>query len=162
TGAAENGSSRGPSLAVDSRAVAFASDASNLVAADTNSVTDVFVRDARPDAGRGYWLVASDGGVFAYGQAGFFGPAGSTRLNRPIVAMTPTPTGGGYWLVASDGGIFSFGDARFLGSAGGIRLNQPIVAAAATPTGLGYRLVASDGGIFSFGDAKFLGSTGGT
>jgi len=27
---------------------------------------------ATPDR-RGYWLVASDGGVFAYGDAGFYG-----------------------------------------------------------------------------------------
>jgi hypothetical protein len=27
---------------------------------------------ATPD-GMGYWLVASDGGIFAYGDAGFFG-----------------------------------------------------------------------------------------
>ena len=26
---------------------------------------------------RGYWLVASDGGVFAYGDAGFYGSTGS-------------------------------------------------------------------------------------
>jgi Tol biopolymer transport system component len=160
-GAAENGSSRGPALAADSRAVAFSSDATNLAAADTNSVSDVFVRDARPDAGRGYWLVASDGGVFAYGQAGFFGSAGSTRLNRPIVAAARAPSGGGYWFVASDGGVFSFGDAPFAGSMGAVKLNAPIVGLTPTPTGRGYWLVASDGGIFSFGDARFLGSTGG-
>jgi Tol biopolymer transport system component len=161
TGAAENGSSRGPSLAADSRAVAFSSDATNLVAADTNNVSDVFVRDARPDAGRGYWLVSSDGGVFAYGQAGFFGSAGSTRLNRPIVAAGRAPSGGGYWFVASDGGVFSFGDAPFAGSMGAGKLNAPIVGLTPTPTGRGYWLVASDGGIFSFGDARFFGSTGG-
>jgi hypothetical protein len=34
-----------PSISADGRFVAFASDAYNLVPADTNSVTDVFVRD---------------------------------------------------------------------------------------------------------------------
>jgi hypothetical protein len=108
----------------------------------------------------GYWLVASDGGIFAFGKAGFFGSTGSLHLNKPIVGMAATPDGNGYWLVASDGGIFTFGDANFFGSTGAIRLNQPIVGMAATPDGLGYWLVASDGGIFSFGDAKFFGSTG--
>ena len=111
-------------------------------------------------SGHGYWLVASDGGVFSYGDARFLGSTGSIQLNQPIVGMAATPDGGGYWLVASDGGIFSFGDARFFGSTGSIRLNQPIVGMAATPDGGGYWLVASDGGIFSFGDAQFFGSTG--
>jgi hypothetical protein len=108
----------------------------------------------------GYWSVASDGGIFAFGAAGFHGSTGALRLNRPVVGMASTADDQGYWLVASDGGIFSFGDARFYGSTGGIHLNQPIVGMAATPDGGGYWLVASDGGIFSFGDAAFRGSTG--
>ena len=114
---------------------------------------------ATPDGG-GYWLVASDGGIFTYGDAQFYGSSGAIRLNKPIVGMAATPDGGGYWLVASDGGIFSYGDAQFYGSTGAIRLNRPIVGMAATPDGGGYWLVASDGGIFSFGDAQFYGSTG--
>ncbi len=109
---------------------------------------------------KGYWLVASDGGIFSYGDAGFFGSTGAITLNKPIVGMTATPDGEGYWLVASDGGIFSFGDSNFYGSTGAITLNKPIVGMDSTPDGKGYWLVASDGGIFSFGDAKFYGSTG--
>ena len=112
-----------------------------------------------PD-GRGYWLVASDGGVFAFGDAGFFGSTGSLVLNRPIVGMAPTTDGRGYWLVASDGGVFTFGDAGFFGSTGSLVLNRPIVAMAPTPDDRGYWLVASDGGVFAFGDAGFFGSTG--
>jgi glucose/arabinose dehydrogenase len=111
--------------------------------------------------GAGYWLVASDGGIFAFGDARFFGSTGGRRLNSPIVGMAATPSGRGYWLVAGDGGIFAFGDAPFLGSTGGLRLNQPVVGMAATASGQGYWLVASDGGIFAYGDAPFLGSTGG-
>ena len=37
--------------------------------------------------GKGYWLVASDGGVFAYGDAGFYGSTGALTLNKPIVGM---------------------------------------------------------------------------
>jgi hypothetical protein len=111
--------------------------------------------------GKGYWLVASDGGIFSYGDAKFFGSAGGQSLNRPIVGMAATPDGKGYWFVASDGGIFSYGSAKFFGSAGGENLRKPVVGMAATPTGKGYWLVASDGGIFSYGDAKFFGSAGG-
>jgi hypothetical protein len=112
-------------------------------------------------AGTGYQLVASDGGVFNYGSAGFFGSTGNIHLNAPIVGMADTPDGAGYWLVASDGGIFTYGDAGFFGSAGALHLNAPIVGMAATPDGGGYWLVASDGGIFTYGDAGFHGSVGG-
>ncbi len=108
----------------------------------------------------GYRFVASDGGVFDFGGAAFYGSTGNLTLNKPVVGMAVTPDGGGYWLVASDGGIFSFGDAMFYGSTGNLTLNKPIVGMAATPDGGGYWLVASDGGIFSFGDAVFFGSTG--
>ena len=111
--------------------------------------------------GKGYWLVASDGGIFAFGDARFHGSTGNIRLNKPIVGMSVTPTGAGYWMVASDGGIFAFGDAKFYGSTGGIHLNRPIEGMTATPSGHGYWMVASDGGIFAFGDARFHGSTGG-
>jgi beta-xylosidase len=70
-----------------------------------------------PD-GHGYWLVASDGGIFSFGDARFFGSTGGIHLNEPVVGLAPTPDGGGYWLVASDGGIFSFGNAAFHGSIG--------------------------------------------
>jgi hypothetical protein len=71
---------------------------------------------ATPDGG-GYWEVASDGGIFAFGEARFAGSMGGQTLNRPIVGMAATPDGGGYWEVASDGGIFAFGDGGSSGSA---------------------------------------------
>ena len=110
--------------------------------------------------GIGYWFVASDGGIFSFGDAKFYGSMGAKHLNKPIVGMAATPDGKGYWFVASDGGIFSFGDAKFYGSMGAKHLNKPIVGMAATPDGKGYWFVASDGGIFSFGDANFYGSMG--
>jgi hypothetical protein len=115
----------------------------------------------RPPVVSSYWLVASDGGIFAFGGAPFYGSTGSMTLNKPVVGMAGTPGSKGYWLVASDGGIFTFGDAQFYGSTGAMTLNKPVVAMAATPTGGGYWLVASDGGIFAFGSAQFYGSMGG-
>jgi parallel beta-helix repeat protein len=115
---------------------------------------------ARTPSGHGYWQVQSDGTVFPFGDAGYFGSLGGVPLAAPVVGIAPTPSGHGYWLVASDGGIFSFGDAGFFGSTGAIHLNQPVVGMTAGPGGAGYWLVASDGGVFSFGTAKFHGSTG--
>ena len=80
------------------------------------SIADVVT--AATSDGQGYWLLASDGGIFAFGDAQFRGSMGGSPLNRPIVGMAATPDGGGYWLVASDGGIFAFGDAPFEGSTG--------------------------------------------
>jgi hypothetical protein len=112
----------------------------------------------RPAAAQnGYLTVASDGGIFAFGQD-FCGSTGSIALNKPVVGMAAVPGQGGYWLVASDGGVFSYGNAEFYGSTGSLRLNAPVVGMAATPGGGGYWLVASDGGIFSYGNAQFFGS----
>ena len=103
----------------------------------------------------------SDGGIFSFGNAQFYGSMGGKPLNKPVVGMAATADGRGYWLVASDGGIFNYGDANYDGSMGGKKLNDPIVGMAATPDGGGYWTVASDGGIFTFGDAQFYGSMGG-
>ena len=46
--------------------------------------------------GGGYWLVASDGGIFTYGDAEFYGSTGSLHLNKPVVGMAATPDGKGY------------------------------------------------------------------
>ena len=108
-----------------------------------------------------YWLVATDGGIFSFGGAQFYGSMGGRPLNKPVVGMAGVPGGGGYWEVASDGGMFSFGSAQFYGSMGGRPLDQPVVGMAAVPGGGGYWEVASDGGIFSFGSAQFYGSMGG-
>ena len=76
------------------------------------------VVDIAPTAdGGGYWLVASDGGVFTFGDAIFHGSMGGTHLNKPVVGIAATGNSSGYWMVATDGGIFSFG-APFLGSTG--------------------------------------------
>ena len=97
--------------------------ASSAPPAEAPSTSPLWAWPPTPD-GKGYWLVASDGGIFAFGDAGFFGSTGGSTLNKPIVGMAATPDGKGYWLVASDGGIFGFGDAGFFGSTGGTHPQQ--------------------------------------
>ena len=128
------------------------------VLSGVNPLNQPVVGMAATPSGKGYWQVAADGGVFASGDATFYGSMGGTPLNQPVAGMAATPTGKGYWLVAADGGIFAFGDAIFYGSMGGTPLNRPVTGMATTPTGKGYWLVGSDGGIFAFGDATFYGS----
>jgi len=77
-----------------------------------------------------YIQAATDGGVFTFGGASFYGSMGGRPLVAPIVGMAATPGGGGYWLVASDGGVFSYGDASFYGSMGGTPLEAPVIAIA--------------------------------
>ena len=95
---------------------------------------------------RGYWFVAADGGIFAFGDAGYFGstsqldpflpPGGANsiagRLAKPIDGMVPTADGRGYWMVAADGGVFAYGDAGFVGSLGADPPWFPVVSMAAS------------------------------
>ena len=117
----------------------------------------------------GYWLVGSDGGIFTFGSAQFYGSTGSLHLQRPVVGIVPTADHGGYWLDASDGGVFGYGDTQFYGSIPGLglhpagsglpnSLNAPIVGMVPSNDDNGYFMVASDGGVFAFGDARFAGS----
>jgi hypothetical protein len=108
-----------------------------------------------PDGG-GYWLVASDGGIFTFGDARFFGSAGALPLRQPIVGMAATPDGGGYWLAAADGGVFTYGDAPFAGA-------PSTWAAAIVPTasGAGYWVADRMGRLWTFGDATSAGDAGG-
>ncbi len=127
-----------------------------------------FTQSVQPPS-HGYWLVGSDGGIFTFGSAQFYGSTGNLTLQRPVVGITPTSDRAGYWLVASDGGVFSFGDTQFYGSIPGIglapagsglphSLNAPIVGIVPSIDDHGYFMVASDGGVFAFGDAQFEGS----
>ena len=74
---------------------------------------------ATPDGG-GYWLVASDGGIFSLRRCAVLRlrPV-NIRLAQPIVGMAAMPDGGGYWFTAADGGLFNYGDAPFYGSRAG-------------------------------------------
>ena len=60
-------------------------------------------------------MVASDGGVFAYGDAKFFGSA-AEYATAPVVALTPTLSGAGYWLTTADGNMYAYGDAVYYGA----------------------------------------------
>jgi hypothetical protein len=109
-------------------------------------------------SGNGYWLVAADGGVFAYGDAPFFGSLSENHVNASIIDLVPSASGAGYYLVSSDGGVFAYGDAEFYGSAAEAKLNRPVVDMTLNPAGPGYWLLAADGGVFAYGGAPFLGA----
>ena len=71
---------------------------------------------AADQATGGYWLVASDGGIFAFGAAASTARPAALVLNRPVVGMAANAaTGGatGWWRPTA--AIFAFGDAAFDG-----------------------------------------------
>jgi hypothetical protein len=112
--------------------------------------------------GNGYWLAGTDGGVFSYGDAKFFGSMAGRPLNKPIVGIVSTADGNGYWLIGADGGVFAFGDAAAPSGnpLPGMKLNAPVVGAARAGTS-GLELTAGDGGVFALGGAPYLGSIAG-
>ncbi|MGH7671826.1 MAG: CAP domain-containing protein [Gemmatimonadales bacterium] len=125
---------------------------------------------ARPcDAG--YWVLDSDGGVFTFGDAGYYGSVPALRAaGTPIpavttVALAPTPSGRGYWVLDSDGGVFTFGDAPFRGAGplaypGGTRI--PATDLVASDSGAGYWVLFANGAVAHYGDAVHEGSLGGS
>jgi hypothetical protein len=121
-----------------------------------------FVGMARTPDGGGYWLAQTGGGVYAFGDAAFYGSLQSIGVVpcQPITGIAATPDGHGYWLVAADGGVYAFGDAHFYGSlpGDGVVPFGRILGIVPSPDGGGYWLVGADGGVFTFGDAHFYGS----
>ena len=115
--------------------------------------------------GKGYLMVASDGGVFAFGDARFAGSCASIHgCPAPVVAVVPDATGNGYWLLLSNCDMVAFGGAPNIPDtncqifAGTNKLTA--AAAARTPSGRGYWVVLDNGTIFSEGDAQALGPAG--
>jgi len=75
----------------------------------------------------GYWLIASDGGVFSF-NAPFYGSTGGITLSQPITFALATVNGYGYRFFAKDGGVFCFGLGAYKGSLPGIRVSATAVA----------------------------------
>ncbi len=116
---------------------------------------------ASPSPQAGLRAVSTDGNVYTYGDAQFYGSAGGLPLAKPIVGMAATPDGGGYWLVASDGGVFTYGPGGqppYLGSASGAS-SSPVVSIVPADGGFGYWLVNASGQTFAYGLASSLGSS---
>ncbi len=111
--------------------------------------------------GGGYFMVASDGGVFAFGDAQFEGSCpGRGGCSGAAVAVVPDATGRGYWLVTQTGNVYTFGDAPYFGAPG--PQGSPITAAVRTADGGGYFVLLANGTVDGYGDAVSLGGpTGG-
>jgi hypothetical protein len=137
----------------------------NAIAAGLPTATPQPARGAmdivRTPTGKGYYVVASTGDVFAFGDAKFFGSMGGHFLAAPVVDMAVRPQNDGYWLVGADGGVFAFGHAQMKGGMAGMHLNAPITGIECDAQGDGYWLLAQDGGVFTFGNTSFFGAATG-
>ena len=101
-------------------------------------------------------MVASDGGVFAFGNAKFAGSCpGIGGCSGSAVAVMPDATGNGYWLVTNTGHVYDFGDAAYYGQPG--PQSVPVTSAVRTPDGNGYWILFANGAIGYYGDAPVLG-----
>ena len=110
--------------------------------------------------GAGYFMVAADGGVFAFGDARFAGSCpGIGGCAGAAVAVMPDASGSGYWLITSTGSVYAFGDARYFG-APPVR-SVSVTSAVRTPDGGGYWILFADGQVTGFGDAVAHGDPAG-
>jgi hypothetical protein len=105
----------------------------------------------------GYWAVAADGALGAFGRLPTLGASGPRAA---VMDVRPHPSGRGVWALAADGGVFAFGGAPFFGSPVGWKLRAVLVGLAPTPSGKGYWLAGADGGVYAYGDAAYFGSPG--
>src|SRR5581483_5110660 len=137
-----------------------------LAAALSFAVTSTPVRAAAPQPAAttaggptsGYWMVGTDGRVYAFGNATDLGspalPAGAKATH-----IEPAPAGG-YTVLDDRGDVFSFGNAPALGNAA-LAPGETAVSLSATPSGHGYWIFTSAGRVITQGDARNLGDMSG-
>ena len=102
--------------------------------------------------GGGYFMVAADGGVFAFGDAQFAGSCPSIGgCSGAAVAVMPDASGRGYWLVTALGNVYSFGDAASYGSPG--TQGSVVTSAQRAADGQGYWILFANGTVTAFGSA---------
>ena len=106
--------------------------------------------------GKGYLLVGSDGGIFAFGDAKVSGSCnkGGT-CSGPVVAAVADPAAQGYWLVTRTGHVYAYGQARRMGqcTSAVTSRHSAAVAAAASSSGRGLWVLTARGTVCHVGSA---------
>jgi hypothetical protein len=106
--------------------------------------------------GRGYWLLARDGGVFAFGDAKFKGSMGGVPIGSRFVSISTTRRGG-YSIADDRGAVFGFGDAKDYYTRGAGFLSAPVVDHVLARKGQGGWLLGADGAVYTFGGTPYRG-----
>ncbi|HEV7534253.1 MAG TPA: glycosyl hydrolase, partial [Acidimicrobiia bacterium] len=106
----------------------------------------------------GYWMLGSDGKVYAFGQAKNLGSP-TLLPGTTATDLEATRSGNGYWIVDSAGHVFAYGDAVALGGidAGRLAPGETVTSLSAAPSGKGYWAFTNKGRAVGFGDASFYG-----
>jgi hypothetical protein len=107
----------------------------------------------------GYWMLGSDGKVYAFGQAKHLGAPPALPAGITAADLETTPTGNGYWIVDTAGNVYGFGDAGFFGGipARSLAAGETVTSLSSTPSGQGYWIFTTKGRAVRFGDATFFG-----
>lgn len=128
----------------------------NLLVASGDRATRAIAIGARHN-GSGYYLLAADGTVYAYGTATLAGNGLPERRDAVSIAVKPDTAdspGLGYWILYKNGEVSSH-NAPFHGQIErGTALEA--VSIVATPTGDGYWILASNGRVHNYGEARRL------
>lgn len=108
------------------------------------------------EPGNGYWLLSTNGDVWAFGNKVYYGGAVGIAQweHNASVEMCSTITGHGYWIICENGTVVARGDAVHYGNAGSY---SPCVAIDMHYTGRGYWVLHRDGTVEGFGVATNLG-----
>ena len=107
----------------------------------------------------GYWMVGTDGKVYAFGDAETKGDA-SLSPGAQAVDLEPTPSGNGYWIVDDQGHIYAKGDAKIVGGdvdRAVLNPSEVITSISSTKSGNGYWVFTNIGRVIPFGDAVSYG-----
>ncbi len=118
-GGAANGASLASSISADGRYIAFESDASNLVGADTNFVRDIFVRDQSSGVGWKY-CTANANSTGAPANLGATGSASSSASNL-VLSSSSVPNQNGLFFHGSNQAQLPFGNGVLCTTGGLVR-----------------------------------------
>lgn len=122
--------------------------------ADTTYTARYEKKATTPQATKdGYWMVARNGAVYAFGGVRHHGNAPTNSA----ADLEPTKAKRGYWIVDDAGRVYAFGDARHLGNAGALPPGERVTSISRTPSGSGYWIFTTRGRVIARGDAPFLG-----
>ena len=144
---------------LDSRGLVFIGTEHSSPPAPSSAPAPALAYAAPGPVRSGYWMLGSDGRVYAFGDAAHRGDATAHLPGSGAVDLEPTPSHDGYWIVDAAGRVHAYGDAGHHGSADAGRLaaGERVTSLSTTRTGRGYWLFTDRGRVLPFGDAAFLG-----
>jgi hypothetical protein len=108
----------------------------------------------------GYWMLGTEGTVYAFGDAPALGGV-AAGPRAPAVDLEATPDGAGYWIVDAAGHVSARGTAAVHGDADALAPGEAATSLSATPSGAGYWIFTDRGRVFARGDATWYGDLAG-